>query len=203
MVVVAEPAVKGLCGFLACAVDRAGGPAGQHRAGEGFGFAVCLRSASSRAQVLDAEPPAGDSVDDAGVGGAVVGEDAFDSDPVAAEEAKSADEEVGGSERLLVREHFGVGEPAVVVDCDVDELPSDRAVSATVRITATRPVTPWRPAADAFAGTALDSSELLDVDMNQLARAALLVANGWLETEPSESSNAFAMQHRRDGRERH
>ena len=55
MVVVAEPAVKGGGAFGAGAVDRAVGPAGEHRADEALGLAVGLRAVGAGAQVADAE----------------------------------------------------------------------------------------------------------------------------------------------------
>jgi hypothetical protein len=185
MVVVMDPAVKGCGAFVACAVDRSVGPAGEHGADEAFGFAVCLGAASSGAEVFDPESPAGDRVDDGYVSGAVVCEDAFDGDPVAAEETKSADEEAGSSDCFLVWEHFGVGEAAVVVNGDVDELPSDRAVFTPVGFKPGGPVAARCPATYAFACATLDPSELLDVDVDELPGPAPLVADGWLETDPS------------------
>jgi hypothetical protein len=78
--------------------------------------------------VADAEPPAGECVHDAAVTGAVVGEDALDDDPVASVEADCALEEAGCGARLFVGEDFGVGKTAVVVDGDVDVLPTKPAL---------------------------------------------------------------------------
>jgi hypothetical protein len=78
--------------------------------------------------VADAEPAAGEGVEDAAVTGAVVAEDALDDDPVAVVEGGCALEEAGGGARLLVVEDFGVGKPAVVVDGDVDVLPAESSL---------------------------------------------------------------------------
>jgi hypothetical protein len=60
------------------------GPAVEEGADEAFGFAVCLWPVGACAEVADAELSAGDGVDDAAVGRAVVGEDPLDRDAVAA-----------------------------------------------------------------------------------------------------------------------
>jgi len=63
-------------------------------------------------------------VDRRAVAATVVGEDALDGDSVAAKESDSAAEEADDRQRFLVAQDLGVGEPAVIVDCDVDELPA-------------------------------------------------------------------------------
>ena len=70
----------------------------------------------------------------------------------------------------IVLEHLGVGEATVVVDRDVHELPADRAACAAGRVDATWPVAAGCASSDAFARTAFDSAELLDVDVYELAR---------------------------------
>src|SRR5689334_12537765 len=119
MVVVPEPAVKGAGAFLAGAVDGAVGPAVEEGADEAFGFAVGLRPVGAGAEVVDAELAAGDGVDRAAVGGAVVGQDPFDRDPVLLVVGAGAAQEGGGGGGAFVGEDLGVGEAAVVVDGDV------------------------------------------------------------------------------------
>ena len=65
---------------------------------------------------------------------------------------------------FLVGEHLGVGEAAVVVDADVDVLPANRGVTLAGP-TRDCAIVARRATADAFAGTALDPAELLDIDM--------------------------------------
>ncbi len=108
--------------------------------------------------MFDPESAARDGVDGADVGGAVVGEDAFDGDPVAAEEAQGTDEEPGGRDCFLVAQDLGVGESAVVVDCDVDVFPADRAAIVAVAVTAARVRLSLAGAADAFPGAPFDSA---------------------------------------------
>jgi len=69
-------------------------------ADESLCFAVCLRPVGASAQVADAEPSAGECVDDAAVAGAVVAEDSLDDDPMAPDEGDCALEEAGGGARL-------------------------------------------------------------------------------------------------------
>ena len=73
MVVVPEPAVKGLGAFLAGVVDRSVGPACEQGTDEAFGFAVGLGAEGAGAEVADPECSAGERVDGGNVGGAVVG----------------------------------------------------------------------------------------------------------------------------------
>ena len=68
------------------------------------------------------------------VGGAVVGEDPLDADAVAAVEGDGAAEEADRGRCLLVGEHLGVGEAAVVVDGDVDVLLADRPALLAVPV---------------------------------------------------------------------
>jgi hypothetical protein len=70
--------------------------------------------------VADVELAAGDCVHERAVGGAVVGEDPLDLDAVATIKGGGAAEEADCARRRFVGEHFGVGEPAVVVDRDMD-----------------------------------------------------------------------------------
>src|ERR671924_540199 len=128
MVVVPEPAVKGGGAFAARAVDRAVGPAVEERADKALCLAVCLRPVGTGASVADAQPPAGECVHKAAVTGAVVAEDGLDDDPVASVEDDRALEETRGGACLLVFEDLGVGETAVVVDGDVDVLPTRTAL---------------------------------------------------------------------------
>src|SRR4051812_1100485 len=83
----------------------------------------------------------------------------------------------------LVGEHFGVGEPTVVVDREVDELPTGSRTACPLRCVLAWP----RPVAAHAVARLEDPAELLDVDVNQLARVASLVAVRWLwRLEPRE-----------------
>src|ERR1700740_2555498 len=60
-----------------------------------------------------------------------------------------------------------------------------------------------RPASDALAGAALDASQLLDVDVDQLAGALALVAPCGLEPQSSELAHPDPGKDSRDRGERH
>src|ERR1700730_2689393 len=92
MVVVPEPAVKGAGALVAVAVDRAIGPATQHRANEALGLAVGLRTVCTGAQVADAEGATRERVHHGPVTGAVVGEQLLHGHAVALKEGDSAPE---------------------------------------------------------------------------------------------------------------
>jgi hypothetical protein len=77
-------------------------------------FPFVLRAVRPCAEVADAESVAGDGVHDAAVGGAVVGQDAFDGDAVASVVGDCSAQERGGSRGLFVAEDLGVCEAAVV-----------------------------------------------------------------------------------------
>jgi hypothetical protein len=75
-------------------------------------------------------------------------------DAVAGEERERAFEEADRCRRFLVWEDFGVGEAAVVVDRDVDELPADSQMASAAN--AGDPlVVAVADAGDPFAGAAL------------------------------------------------
>src|SRR4029079_13440622 len=117
------------------------------------------------AEVFDPQLPAGDRVYDAAVAGAVVGQHAFHPDVVATVEGDRAAQEAGSGHRLLMWQHLCVGESAVVVDGDVDVLPTELAASAaTAAVILACPVT-----GHAVTG-ASDPPQFLDVDMNEFAR---------------------------------
>ncbi len=101
------------------------------------------------------------------VGGAVVGEDPFDADAVAAIEVNGATEEADRGRGLLVGEDLGESEAAVVVDRDVDVFPAGDSAPPSVDpgLALTRAA-----AADPVANAA-NATELLHVDVDELTWA--------------------------------
>ena len=121
------------------------------------------------------------------VAAAVVGQDPLDRDPVARVEAPGALEEGGRRRRRLVGQLLGVGQPAVVVDREVDPVPADAAVP--VALTAGDPMTAARS----------DPAEHLGVEVDEFARPLALVADDWWPgLEPVEPAQALAPQDRVD-----
>src|ERR671930_2087643 len=137
------------------------------------------------------------------VAGAVVGEHAFDGDAVAAVEGDRALQEAGRGRGLLVAEDLRVGEAAVVVDRDVDVLPALAAASVAVAVGIGAGGAAASVAERALAGAAFDSTELLDVDVHELARPRALVAERLLEPELAQHAPAEPGQDPGDRRERH
>lgn len=56
---------------------------------------------------------------------------------------------------------------------------------------------------DALAGSALDPTKPLDIDVDELARPRALVTDRLLEPDPAQPSHAPAREHRGNGRGRH
>ena len=71
---------------------------------------------------------AGDRNVTASIPAAVVGQDPLDRDPVIGREAPGSLEEAGRRSRCFIGELLRVGQPAVVVDREVDPVPADPAM---------------------------------------------------------------------------
>jgi hypothetical protein len=112
------------------------------------------------------------------VAGAVVGHDGLDPDAAVLEPGDRASEEGGGGWGPFVRQDLGVGQAGGVVDSDMDKLPADASDSCGA------------VSVDAMADTA-DTAQLLDIDVEQLARAFSLVSDdrlfGLEAAEPRET----------------
>jgi hypothetical protein len=150
--------------------------------------------------VFDAQRAAGDGVQGGAIAGAVVAHYALNGDAVAGVERDSSSQEADGGGGFLVGEDLDVGQAGGVVDADVHELPADRFLALLARAALQTPV-----AVNAMAGAAgRDPAEFLDVDVQQLARVAALVAVGRLRRlKAAELAQADAQQDRRDRRQRH
>jgi len=137
---------------------------------------VCGRRGRGR-RVAHAQRAAGDRVGGRDVGRAVVGEHAFDGDAVALKERHGTPQnprltDKAGTRRNTVgwdRVHVAIDDATRLAYAEV--LRDEKAVSAIGFLVRAA-------SADALAGTALDAAELLDVDMDQLARPRALVAPG-------------------------
>ena len=164
------------------ALDRGGigtvvGPAAQERLDKTFSFSVGAGSVRSGAQVAQAESSAGGCEAVRAIAGAVVGHDAGDFDAVAGVPGDEASKEGGSGWGSFVSQNFGVGQTGGIVDGDVNELPAG-ASGALPAV-----------ASDAVADD-LDAAQLLDVDMNELARmVSLVAADGFLRVVESALHN--------------
>ena len=155
--------------------------------------------------MADAQCAAGEGVDGGAVAGAVVGHHGLDVDAVADVEGDRPLQETDGGGGLLVVEDFDVGQAGGVVDADVHVLPADELSVAAGRVTSARAALQRSIAVDAVSGAAFgDPSELFDIDVQQLAGVAALVAVRWLgRLQPAALAKPHAQQQRRDRRGRH
>jgi hypothetical protein len=119
---------------------------------------------------------------------------------VAREERDGAPKERGRGGRLLVTEHFGVGQARRVVDGDVDIVVANGAPPAPLAVGERRRVV--LAAGDAPPRPALDAPQLLDVDMDQLARPRALIALRGLEPDPTQLAQPGPGQDQADRRKR-
>src|SRR5919109_4149213 len=204
MVVVVKPAVKGGDPVLVGSVDRAVGPAGEEGPDESFGLAVGLGAVGTGAKVADAEHATGDGMHRGAVAGAVVGHELLNGDAVLLIEADRASEERDHGGGLLVRERFGVGQAGAVIDRDVHAVEANRAALDASGVTCARAASMLAEAGDAVPGALrADPSELLDVDVDELARLLAFIALRGLGAEPTELAHPDPGQDARDGRARH
>ncbi len=145
----------------------------------------------------DAQDAASDRVGGRDVGRAVVGQQLLNGDAVALEELDCAAQEPDRRRGLLVVEDFGVGQASGVVDADMDEVPACRASIDAGSVAAPR-LGVGASAGDALAGAALDAAELLDIDVDELARPSPFVALSRLKPDPAQAAQSFALEHRAD-----
>src|SRR3954453_21599941 len=203
-IVEVQPAGQGGVALGAVAVDGAVGPTAEHRSDEPLGLAVGLRAVRPGPQVADAQRATGNRVHGRAVGRAVVGDQLLDGDAVAREVLDGAAQEADGGDRLLVGEDLDVGQAGGVVDRDVHVFPADEVAAVPVGVgAAAGGASLARLASEPVPDTAVDASELLDVDVEQLARPGALVALGGLQPEASELAHPDPRQDPRHGRQRH
>ena len=131
------------------------------RLDEAFRLAVGPRRIGSGALVLD--PQASQQIAErvALVGGAVVGHHPLDLCPMTIEPGDGPGGEPDRAFLAFVRQDLGVGQARGVIDGDVDKLPAGAALVA--------------PSAAIAADTVADAvgtAELLDIDMDEFARAS-------------------------------
>ena len=150
---------------------------------EAFGFAVGLRAIGSGAFVLDAELEAfvGEGVGE--VGGAVIGEDAFDVDTVCGVEGESLMEGADDAGDGLVVVDAGKAQSGVIVDGDVEGLVAGPFVAIGAVAGAAHP---WF----------VEARELFHIQMQEIAWVFAFIAYGWLwrGAEVSEAVKAVPFE---------
>ena len=129
-----------------------------------FGLAVGPGRIRPGALVLQAGCATGIAEGVADIGRAVVGHHPLDPDAEAGEPGQGPPEEGHRTLLALVGQDLRVGEPGGVVDADMEEVPATAAFLAA-------------PVAGDSVPDAVDPPELLDVEVDQLARAIALIAD--------------------------
>src|SRR5690606_7115222 len=168
------------------------GPFPQGGLDEPLGLAVCLGCIGPGSDVPEAEVGAGLPEGPGAIAGAVVGHDAGDGDAEAAVVGDGGLEEGNGALLLLVGQDLREGDARGVVDADVDELPAAAAAAIVAGVMA----------GDAVADL-VEAAELLDVEVDQLARLLALVAADRLgRLQVAQSAEAGPAQHAADRRGR-
>src|SRR6266566_3627346 len=187
LVVPAEVAGERARAVAAAGVGEAVCPFAQQCFEERFGFTVGLRPSGAGVAAGDAELCAGGRPSVRAVAVAVVAEDAFDGDAAVAVPAEGAAEEGDAIGGALARQQLCVGQARVVIDREVQVLPAGVTV-------AREPV-----AMDALADRP-ETAELLDVDVNELARPLALVADDRAPCRSRQPRDAIAAEHLPHGR---
>jgi len=150
---------------------------------EAFGLAVGFWGVGSGEAMLEAEGLDGVAHGEGAVAGAIVRIDALDLDAVFVEEGQSGVEESDGTVGALVGEDLGESQTGVIVDGDVQELPTGAADVVALAI-----------AGDAMAG-AFDPGQLLDVEVDELAwMSAFVAADGQRRLQRLEPWSVAAQQ---------
>jgi hypothetical protein len=169
VVVVVKPGTESRGPLIRACIYASVGPVVLKRLNESLGLAIGARSVGTRAEVAQVELPASLGVVTRDVAGAVVGHHPLDSNATLAEPSDGPAKEGGGGHAALVWQHLDIGEPARVVDTDVDEVPADDAATAALGARLGDPAP--RSAPEGAMTWARKASQLLDVDVDELARA--------------------------------
>jgi hypothetical protein len=132
---------------------------------EAFGFAVGLRSVGLGEEMLEAESPAGGGEGFGTIGGAAIGQELLDFDPVGGVEGEGLLQSGEDALSSFVGEQASEGDAGVVVDGDVQAFEAGAGV-------ALRAVT-----GGADSG-AREAAELLDIEVEERAGAVAFVTPG-------------------------
>src|SRR5512134_754895 len=168
-VVAMEPDRQLVCAMAGGGVCVGIGPLAQCGLDEAFGLAICLWGVGFGANVPEAEALAGFAEGRGEIAGSVVGHDPLDSHAEALVVGDGGLQEGNGAFLAFGGHDLSDGNPGVVVDADMHELPADAACPALT---------------GSIAGDAVpdpvEAAQLLDVDVDELARVLAFVASHWL-----------------------
>jgi len=191
LIVVANPSWQVGCALDVVAVGASVGPFAQQRLDEALGLSIGARGVRASAVVPNPAAHAGVSESMRAVARAVVGKQRLDLDALRGEPSAGVAHEACAAAAGLVWQDLSVGEAGEVINRDVHELPSGLLSAAGCS-----------HAGDAMPRLA-EAAELLDIQVQQLASVAPLVAAGrdrWLEA--CHRTQTAARQDRTDCRPR-
>lgn len=165
-------------GWIGSAVS----PTAQESLDESFGLSVGAGTVGPGAQMAQAEALAGRGEAAGYVAGTVVGHDARDVDSMAGVPGDQPSKEGDSGGRSFISQDFGISQTGSVVHGNMDELPTSTS-SALFAV-----------ASNAMADD-LDAAQLLDIDVDELARQIpLIAANGLPGVEILESGQTRSNQ---------
>jgi hypothetical protein len=141
------------------------GPLAQSGLDEAFGFAVGLGGVGPSAAVLQAHLLTGAAKMVRAIAAAVIGQQSAHPDAVAGEEIHRGAQKSDGAVGLLIGQDLGEGQARVIVDGDVQGLPTRMRVAATAATVA--PPTHL-----------LEAGHALDVEMQQVSGSGTFIAHG-------------------------
>src|SRR5271170_177833 len=160
------------------------GPLAQGGLDEALGFAVGLRGVGASAVVFEAHLAASATELMGAIAAAIIGEQGANGDAVASEEVHGMLEKSDGGVGLLVREDASEGQARVVVDGDMQGLPTRVFMLTTA-------------AAIAAPRDLLEAGHALDIEMEKITRKRRLITDHGRQrmqiapaTEPSAAQNA-------------
>ena len=145
-------------------IEASIGPLADRGLDKTLGFAVRAWGVDASTDGFDVELATGMGKQQRAEAGAVVGHDAADMNAEAGEVSDGLAQEAAGRDGLFIGQHGGESDAGVVVDSDVEELPTG-AASFILRI-----------AGDAMPGF-MDTGQLFDVDVQQIAGSGMFVAD--------------------------
>ena len=140
------------------------GPFAQGGLDEAFGFAIGLRRVRASATVFDAHLETSLAKVMGAIATAVIGEQSADGDTVAGEEVNRIPEEGDGGMGLLIGEDASEGHAGVIVDSDMQGLPTRMFLLPTA-------------AAIAAPNDLLEAGHAFDVEMEEIAGEGMLIAH--------------------------
>src|SRR5271168_1084558 len=163
-VVLVDPWFEAAVSFCGVLIEAGIGPFPDGGLDEALGLAVGARGVDAGADVFESEVTAGIAEPIGIEAGAVVGHHWAELDVVAGEVGGGLAEEAAGGGCLFIRHHGDVGYARVIVDGDIEELPTC-AASLILGV-----------AGDAVTGL-VDARQLLDIDVDQIAGGGIFIAD--------------------------